>query len=460
MGLSTHGEAQLRVVVIGASVAGLFTAAAAAGGQHEVTVLERDELPQHPAPRPGVPQGAQPHVFLYRGLLAVQELLPGSRQQLLDAGAVPFDTGEMAWLAEQGWLPVGQPEFEVVSLTRPLFEHVIRARVAQLVGVRIRPGSRVTGLRRRGRDWELVLADGTSVLADLVVDASGRGSRLPVWLARVGVGPVRVSDVSSGVGYATRLYGGAPGPGTAVGVVIQQIPATLTGGMALPVEGGRWQVTAVGCGPRRPPRDPEGFVSFLRRLRDPVLAELVRDAEPLSPVAVHRQTGNRRVYYERVRNWPDGLLAVGDALCTFNPIYGQGITVAACEAVLLRDALAGGLSPGYSRWLLRQFATVVALPWNIATSEDLRYPTSAGHQSPAQALLGWWTRQLSSLAVHGDRRALAALARVYHLMGSPALLFHPVFGLAALRAWLTGYQTPAPRPAVLTTLTQTRRSGS
>lgn len=446
--------------MIGASVAGLFAAAAAAGGAHDVTILDRDRLPESPKSRPGVPQGAQPHVFLYRGLLAVQELLPGCRQRLLAAGAVPFDTGDMAWLAEQGWLPVGQSEFEVLSLTRPLFEHVIRAGVAELAGVRIRSGSRVAGLRRRERDWEVVLAGGTTVLADLVVDASGRGSRLPVWLARAGVGPVPVSDVSTGVGYATRLYGGAPGPGTAVAVVIQQIPATLTGGMALPVEGGRWQVTAVGCGPRRPPRDPEGFVAFLRRLRDPVLAELIRDAQPLSPVAVHRQTGNRRCYYEKVQNWPDGLLAVGDALCTFNPIYGQGITVAACEALLLREALAGGLTPGFAQRLLRQFATVVALPWSVATSEDLRYPTSAGRQSPAQALLGWWARQLSSLAVHGDRRALAALARVYHLMGSPALLFHPVFGLAVLRAWLTGYKTPEPRPAVLTTLTQTRRSGS
>ena len=201
-------------MVIGASVAGLFAAAAAAGGAHEVTVLDRDRLPESPTPRPGVPQGEQPHVFLYRGLLAVQELLPGCRQQLLDAGAVPFDTGDMAWLAEQGWLPVGQPEFEVLSLTRPLFEHVIRSRVAELAGVRIRPGAKVAGLRRRERDWEVVLAGGTTVLADRVVDASGRGSRLPVWLAQAGVGPAPVSEVGTGVGYATRLYGGAPGPGT------------------------------------------------------------------------------------------------------------------------------------------------------------------------------------------------------------------------------------------------------
>lgn len=234
-----------------------------------------------------------------------------------------------------------------------------------------------------------------------------------------------------------------------MGVVIQQTPATLTGGIALPVEGGRWVVSAVGCGEHRPPRDAAGFVSFLEWLPDPALGELVRHAEPISNVAVHRQTGNRRHHYEKVPDWPDGLLVVGDALCAFNPIYGQGITVAACEALLLRRALVAGLGPGYARRLLRKFATVVSLPWAISTSEDLRYPTSIGRQSLPQALLGRWTRQLSRLAVHGDRRAQAALARVYHLMGSPALLFHPALGAAALRARLTGYGPPPRAPPPL-----------
>ncbi|MDQ4032582.1 MAG: FAD-binding protein [Actinomycetota bacterium] len=445
-------EGPWRVVVLGASMAGLFAAAAAAGRGNSVMVLERDVLPGDPKPRAGVPQGEQPHVFLFRGLLALEELLPGSRQELLGVGAVPFDTGELPWLAEQGWLPVGQRAFEVLSVTRPLFEHVIRRRVVELAGVQIRAGSKVTSLRCRDQQWEVGLADGSTVLTDLVVDASGRSSRLPVWLADAGVRAAPVSQVDSGVGYATRMYAAAPSQFDAVGVVIQQTPATLVGGIALPVEGGRWLVSAVGCGEHRPPRDAAGFESFLQRLPDPALAELARHAEPISTVAVHRQTGNRRHYYEQVPDWPTGLLVVGDALCAFNPIYGQGITVAACEALLLRQALATRLGPGYTRRLLRKFAAVVSLPWAISTSEDLRYPTSAGRQSLPQALLGQWTRQLSALAAHGDRRAHAVLARVYHLMGSPALLFHPALGAAALRARLTGYGPPVPRPAALDAL--------
>ncbi|MGH3933345.1 MAG: NAD(P)/FAD-dependent oxidoreductase, partial [Pseudonocardiaceae bacterium] len=319
--------------------------------------------------------------------------------------------------------------------------------VEGLPGVQIRPDSKVTGLRRGDRCWEVELADGSTVPADLVIDASGRGSRLPVWLAKVGVGAAPVSQVDAGVGYATRMY--AASEVGAVGVIIQQTPATLAGGTALPVEGGRWLVSAVGCAENRPPRDDAGFVSFLERLPDPALAELVRHAEPIGDVAVHRQTGNHRHHYERVPDWPDGLLVVGDSFCAFNPIYGQGITVAACEALLVRRAMATGLRAGYARRLLRKFATVVALPWAIATSEDLRYPTSTGRQSIPQALLGRWTRQLGRLAIHGDLRALAVVARVYHLMGSPALLFHPALGAAALRVWLTGYGPPAPRPAAL-----------
>ncbi|MGH3929256.1 MAG: FAD-dependent oxidoreductase, partial [Pseudonocardiaceae bacterium] len=153
MGAEMPREGSWRVVVVGAGMAGLFAAAAAVGKGNSVTVLERDVLPDGPTTRAGVPQGQQPHVFLFRGLLALEELLPGSRQELLESGAVPFDTGDLPWLAEQGWLPVGHPAFEVLSMTRALFEHVVRRRVEGLPGVQIRPDSKVTGLRRGDRCW-------------------------------------------------------------------------------------------------------------------------------------------------------------------------------------------------------------------------------------------------------------------------------------------------------------------
>jgi len=163
---------------------------------------------------------------------------------------------------------------------------------------------------------------------------------------------------------------------------------------------------------------------------------------------VHRQTGNRRHHYERVRDWPAGLLVLGDALCAFNPVYGQGVTVAACEALVLRDALRRGLAAGDERRLLRRFVRVAALPWAVATSSDLRYSADA-RRSPLQRLLGRWTQELDRLASHGDTLAHATVARVYHLMASPLLLVRPGLLRAALRARRHGYGPAVPAPQVL-----------
>jgi 2-polyprenyl-6-methoxyphenol hydroxylase-like FAD-dependent oxidoreductase len=451
-------SATRRVVIVGASVAGLFAAAAAASAGCEVTVLERDDTIDDPGPHAGVPQGRQPHVFLYRGLLSLEELLPGIRADLVGRGAVPIDTGNLAWLGEQGWLATGVPFFEIVSMTRPLFEDVVRRRVLALPGVRIRGGARVSGLRRSGPRWQVQVAGGEPVDdVDLVIDASGRASRLPSWLAELGVGTPEVIEVDAGVGYATCRYR-LPAADVArrdrdfVGLVVLQTPATPRGGLVLPVEEGDWLVTGVGSGESRPPRDSAGFTAFLGEIRDPAFADLVRTGIPVGEVAVHRQTANRRHRYEKLTDWPDNLLVMGDAFCAFNPIYGQGITVAALEALLLRRALRTGLRPGSSATLLAGFARTVALPWSIATSEDLRYPASAGRQTPTQVLLGRWSRTLGALAASGDARAQNVLGRVYHLMASPALLFDPMLMASAIRARVRGFGPPVPRPPSLAEL--------
>lgn len=443
-----------RVVVLGASLAGALAAAAAAssGAARTVTVLERDELPTTPRPRSGVPQGRQPHVFLLRGLLAVEELLPGFRDDLRAAGAVEIDTGDLAWNSELGWQPTGRPQFALLSATRPLFEDVVRRRVAQLPGVEVRDGVRVEGLRRGepgDAAWWVDLADGTSVAADLVVDATGRSSRLPVWLDALGVSPARVTDVDARVGYASRLYALAPGVVAPTGVVVQQSPGDPQGGLALPVEGGRWIVAGVGSGALRPPRDDDGFVAHLRGLRDGALAEIHDAGRAEGEVAVHRQTGNRRHHYEDVRDWPAGLLVTGDALCAFDPVYGHGVTVAACEALVLRDALGRGLRPGGERRVLRRLAREAAVPWAIATGEDLRFATSEGRPPAVSALLGRWTRQVGLLAVHGDELAHRTTSTVYHLMGPPRLLLRPRLVVAAVRARLRGFGPATERPLVV-----------
>ena len=250
-------------------------------------------------------------------------------------------------------------------------------------------------------------------------------------------------------GYATRRYRGDPRIGNIPGVLIASTPTTPRGGLAISVEDGHWLIGALGVGDDRPPRDLAGFDAFLGRLRDPALARMAERLEPVSDVNVHRQTANRRRHYDERDDWPDGVVVMGDAFCAFNPVYGQGIAVGACEAVLLRDAISAGMTPGAARRLLRQFAKLVALPWSVATASDLQYPTC--QQSPTRlgALQDNWARQLERLSVHGNARAAVARSSVYHLMAPPRRLLHPALIWAAVTANLRGYGPANQRPATL-----------
>ncbi|GAA3836399.1 FAD-dependent oxidoreductase [Streptomyces phyllanthi] len=472
-------------VVIGAGMAGLLTAAVIGATGRAVTVLEQDQDQDQgqgqdqdqgqgqgpgkgqvqgvPMPRGGVPQGRQPHVLLHQGLSAIEELLPGLRGELIAAGGVPLDTGDLAWLGERGWAPFGTPAFELVSASRPLVEYLVRRRVAELPGVELRDGARVRGLSRTangtgpgtgtaaGGRWLVECFDASPVGADLVVDASGRSSRLPDWLGPLGIEQPATTVVDAGFGYAGRVYAAPPDHlGHVAGIVMLPVPGAPAGGVALPVEGGRWLVAAVGAENHRPPRDPAGFDAFLSGLRDPALADFTRRAHALGDITVHRRTHNVRRRYDRLPHWPDGLLVMGDALCAFNPVYGQGITVAATQALLLRQALATGTRPGWERRLIRRLHRAADLPWAIATGEDLRHIGDDAPVSALDTLFGRWSGEVDRLAAHGNLRAQRALDRVYHLVGSPAGLLHPALLAAAVRGRLLGLPAPAPRPPLAT----------
>jgi flavin-dependent dehydrogenase len=296
------------------------------------------------------------------------------------------------------------------------------------------------------------LDDGPDVHADLVVDATGRGSRLRRWLLELGVRTPEPSTVDARLGYATQLVAGGPDPHDLPGVVVQATPQSPVGGIALPVEGRRWLVSAVGFGDRRPPRDPDGFAAFVAALPDPSLSAFLDSGQPVGDVAVHRQTGNRRHRFSQVPDWPEGLLAVGDALCCFDPVYGQGITVSACQALHLRSALVAGLEPATARRMLRTFDRVVDFPWAVAIGQDLRMPTISGQQTRMQAAVSAWASELGRLAVQGDRRAQQVLMRAYHLESSSTALLHPALIASVALGRLRRTQVSTPRPRALDTL--------
>jgi 2-polyprenyl-6-methoxyphenol hydroxylase-like FAD-dependent oxidoreductase len=433
------------VVVIGASLAGMFAAAAATANGAETVLLERDRLPETPEPRKGVPQGRQAHVLLHRGLLCAEELLPGLRSDLIASGAAVFNTGGMPWLGDEGWLPTWFPAFELVSATRPLLEHLVRRRLLSQTGVTLHEDARVSGLARSGPEWRVITEDGGTFVADRLIDATGRGSRLPQWLAEFGVHVPEPAQVDAHLGYACRVYRTNGQPPLETGVNIAATPATGRGALALPVENGHWLVIATGYGENRPTREPAEFDAYLAGLRDPALADVAARLEPVGDIALYRQTSNRRHQFGRIRDWPEGLLAVGDAGCAFNPVYGQGITVAAQQALLLRDAW-------HSTGLQRRLDRVADFCWAVATSEDLRHPTSTGHQNLAQRAMAAWTTELGRLAVAGDKLAYSSFALAYHLMARPLVLFHPALFVHAAWSAVRGRGAPAPRPEVLEAL--------
>lgn len=441
------------VAVIGASFAGSFAAAAAASAGSEVTLIERDVLGDTPQPRRGVPQGRQPHVLLHRGVLAMQHLLPGLADDLLTAGAQRLDTGALPWLGRYGWMPV-HGSYDVYSLSRPVLELVVRRRVLSLPGVTLREGVRVDRLSRHGRDWEVHLVDGSRIRVDTVIDASGRGSRLPHWLADLGYPAPAAQLVEAQLGYASRRFRNRGTLTMPTGVVMLPTPDRPRGAMALPIEQDRWLVLETGYGDQRPGRDPDSFEHFLTTMPDPALSRLVGGLEPDGDVAVHRQTGNQRRAYGKRGAWPRGLLVVGDSLCAFNPIYGQGISVAACQAQVLQNAV-NNLTCARStrRWQAR-IAAITDFPWAVSTSEDLRFPSADGRQNLSQRMMARWTARMSRLAVGGNEACLRAFADAYHLMGSPSRMFAPRVAAPVLRSMVAGFPAPAPRPAVLHELAQ------
>ncbi|MBV9126363.1 MAG: hypothetical protein JO112_23690, partial [Planctomycetes bacterium] len=282
---------------------------------------------------------------------------------------------------------------------------------------------------------------GNCLEADLVVDASGRGSRAPQWLKALGYTPPEDTVVNAFLGYASRVYQSPPNPPAEWKTLYLQSkpPVGKRTGLIAPVEGGRWMVTLSGRGGDYPPTDEAGFLDFARSLPSSMLYEAIRQAEPLSPIAGYRATENRLRHFERLARWPEGFVVLGDAACAFNPVYGQGMTTAALGAVTLDQCLrsqpAGParVHDGLARRFQRQLAAVNVTPWLLATGEDHRYPTTVGGRpSRLTRLQQHYVDQVIRLSTRDPQTRLTFL-KVLHLIQSPRALFGPRVLLGLLR---------------------------
>jgi len=429
-----------QAVVLGASMAGLLAARVLAEAYGQVTVVDRDPLPEASAQRRGVPQGRHTHALLSRGQQALEELFPGLTAELVANGATSADIlGNGRWYVNGHLLRRERSGLVAVGASRPLLEARVRARVRALPNVAFLDGHDIVGLAatpdgRRVTAARVLRQDAAEQVldADLVVDATGRGSRAPLWLEALGYPRPERDEVRVRLGYATRTYHlPADVLGGDMAILDAPTPQNPRGGALLAQEGGRWIVTLAGILGDFPPTDPDGFMAFARSLRFPDISQAIRDGEPLDDPVGFRFPASVRHRYERLDRFPDGFLVVGDAVCSFNPIYGQGMSVAALEALTLRRHLRRDARPEPRR-LLRDLARAVDVPWEIAAGGDLVFPGVQGHRTAKTRLANAYLARLHAAAAD-DGRLAVAFAQVAGLVAPPQSLLRPGVALRVLR---------------------------
>jgi 2-polyprenyl-6-methoxyphenol hydroxylase-like FAD-dependent oxidoreductase len=378
-------------VVLGASWAGMLAAHALARHLDSVIVVDRDVLPDRPAHRKALPQARHVHVLWSGGARIVDSLLPGTTEKMLAAGARKIGFHEdTVTLTSHGWQHRFPPKQFVVMCGRPVLDWAVRDQVLTNDRIELRQrteavtlagdGKRVSGVQVRSLDGgEREVLD-----ADLVIDATGRGSGLRNWLSALGLPPVDVDIVDAGIAYSTREFVAPPGATTgfpAIQVAADhRVRKPGRFGVVYPQEGGRWMVT-LSCtrGGELPTRDDD-FLPYAHTLRDPIVADLINTVEPITSVFASHIGANRRLYPERLERWPDGLLILGDSLAAFNPIYGHGLSSAARAVAVLDERLGTcDFAPGEAHEVQRAMSEAVDDPWIMAASKDIEYVNCRNH---------------------------------------------------------------------------------
>lgn len=437
-----------RAVVVGGSMAGLSTARALAEGFEEVVVLERDPLPDEPVARKGAPQTSHPHALLEAGRATFEDLFPGFSETVLSEGGLLVDAGtEMAYYDEGGFVADTDERLPSYCASRALFEHVVREQVRDRASVDLRGNHQFTGYRTdedasavTGVTFRDPTGDEQTMSADLVVDATGRTSRTPTWLENNGYESPPVDEVQIDVTYSTiRIE--RPPDDRRIFLVPPSAPRTR-GGVLIPVEGGDWEVIVQGVHGDDAPTDPAAFQEFVDSLPVGELGSLVASQPWVSEDIEHYPyPSSRRRRYEDLDRFPDGLVVTGDAIASFNPVYGQGMSVAAMEAVLLQQALADGGLDGVARRFYDRAAGVVDEVWGMATGADFDFPQTTGPKPTGTDLLNWYSSRLLSRA-HSDPVLSEAFLRVMRLEEPSTSLLRPGIAWRVLRPSFGGKRVP------------------
>jgi 2-polyprenyl-6-methoxyphenol hydroxylase-like FAD-dependent oxidoreductase len=420
-----------RAIVIGGSMAGLAAARVLSDHFREVILVERDRFGAVGEHRRGVPQGRHTHGLLAGGLRVLEGFFPGLFDEAQRAGGQGVDlTRDAYWCFEGGEYRRFASDLEGLLISRPLLEGIIRERVRRIPNVHFWDGCqvedlisssdhrRITGLKIYGEKAA------RPVQADLVIDATGRGSNSPIWLEAIGYRKPKEDRIEVNIAYATCHF--LRNPDHLVGASMASIPATPNnkrGGVIVAQEGNRWVVTLTARSGETVPTSLGSFIEFARTLPAPHIYSVISRAQAIDEPQAARFPASVRRRYEHMNRFPEGFLVLGDAICSFNPVYGQGMTVAVLEAVELDKVLREG-SRKFAQSFFARAAKIVDAPWSMAAGNDLRMPDVPGKRTVIGRLLHWYLAKLN-MAARYDMNAVMAFQKAKNLLAPPQSLLKP-----------------------------------
>jgi flavin-dependent dehydrogenase len=441
-----------RAVVIGGSIAGLTAARVLSDHFDKVTVIERGPMADGVEFPKGVPQSRHPHILLIRGERILEDHFPGFKQDLIDGGAKVMNFGrDLKMRFPGGWLPQYQTEMQGIAASRKLIDFTVYQHVAQIPNINFKPDSEVVSICTDDDNRRVIgvqihnRADGRveDVPAELIVDASGRNSKAPHWLAQLGYAAPEDNVVNAFPGYASRIYEIPKNfdKGWKTMYIMPNPPEVTRGAIIIPMEGDLWHVTLIGMNRDNPPTDEAGFMKFARSLVSSDIYDALNAAMPVSPIWGYRRAENRMRRYDIMEKYLEGFVALGDAVYALNPVYGQGMTLASIASTILDQCVAeqaalgqGDDFTGMAEKFQKMLSKELVMPWQTATNEDMRWPETEGKQDldAASRFIGRYFNLVLQAMPHSVK-VTDAFFHVQHMIAPPTILMHPVIMFTVLK---------------------------
>lgn len=431
--------------VLGASLGGLMTARVLSQYFEKVILIEKDEVHRHPESRKGQPQTRHLHGLLPAGFKIISSYFPDIPEALEQNGANLMDFAEtMVWKTYGGYRKSFNMNLNAVIMSRPLLEHLVRERVLALPNVQIMDNTavkkliastdnqRIVGIQIAPKDGEETI----SLNADFVVDVTGRSSRSPQWLSDLGYETPPISEVKVNVGYATRLFKRDPNHPLSKSWMLYtpQAPIETRFGGLFPVEGDRWVLSVGGWHGDNAPLDEASFMAYVKSLPMPELYDTVSQCEPISDIMPYKFLSSLRRHYEKMKRFPLGYLVLGDAVSSFNPTYGQGMTSASLQAAELDKILKENIpEKQLAGTFFKRAAQVIDIPWSLAVGEDFRFAETTGPKPAGIDFINKYVARVHQATLK-DEVVCEAFLKVMSLLEPPTSLFHPRILWRVMRA--------------------------